>query len=170
MKRIIPIAIILIVTACNSITKKEQKSVASFDCSVDSTINVTPQMVEKNPMKFRGKCFTWVGKVSDINEVEQGKIWVYEDIRDCDYTYYGQCEMSINFNNEGTFVGKSYGYSDVYFSLDKFVYDGDTDEIFEDDIVKIKATVIGEEVKDHPLFKGRYLRYIVFAVHEITKM
>jgi hypothetical protein len=170
MKNLICFILLGVLASCNSIAPKPQRSVADFECKNDTTVNITPQKVEKNPMKYRGNCFTWVGKVDDINEVEQGKIWVYEDIRDCDYTYFGQCAMSISFNIDGIFSGESFGYSDIRFSLDKFVYDGDTDEIFEDDIVKITATVVGEEVKDHPLFKDRYLRYIVFAVHEIEKL
>ncbi len=169
MKHIIFWFAVLLITACNSVTSKPQLSVKEFTCWVDSSMNITPQMVEKNPMKFQGRCFTWVGKVDGIKESEEGRIWVYENIENSDYTYYGTCALSLSFNNDGVYTGKKYGYSGASFFLDKFVFDGNTEDIYEDDIVEITATVIGEEVKDHPLFEDKFIRSLVFAVHEIEK-
>ena len=167
MKRLF-LYLILIIISCDSIKEKSHKSVAEYECVEDNSI--TPQMVEKNPLKFQGRCFTWYGKVFNVSETEGGNMWLFDEIENCEFAYYGNCDLTLRFNKKGTKQLRKYGYSGVSFWYDSFVFDGNTEDIFKDDIVKIRAAVIGKEVKKHPRLKGKFLHHIIFAVYDIQKI
>lgn len=167
------IVFLLIMTCFGCSVEKKQQWVDSFECSSSNT-NITPQMVEKSPGRYIGDCFTWYGKISDIQEVDSGMIWIVDDMEgeyDDNIQYVSTSTFNIQVNNDGNRSYDRYlNYSDIYFSLDTFHYSELTDGIYEDDIVKIEGSVLGIVKKPNPFFEGRYTYTTQFVVYSLVKI
>ena len=151
--------------------EKVQVSVNKDSCN-DFGVVITPEMVDKNPLSYKNQCFTWYAKINSITEAENG-IYVFKNLKEDNRAMYGKCLLGLSTNKEGVKAANRYfgtGYSDFYFMWSEFVYDQDTEGIFEDDIVKITASVLGVESRTHPLFKDREVRYTIFDVDRLEKV
>jgi hypothetical protein len=155
-------------------TTKQQVSVDTFQCE-SSDLIITPQMVEKSPQKYTGKCFTWIGRISQVSESDPGYVFILDDMFgefDDNIQYTSKSSFGLSLTKDGKFTNEKYNYyTDVHFNFDeKWYYDNSTDEIFNDDIVKVEGTVLGEKMMPNPLFEDRFMYSTAFVVYSLEKI